>query len=118
MIFSVINLKISHLKQKILLTVIYFIVVLLFALFVQNCIFKRFFGIHCPGCGMTRACVSALRFDFASAFSYHPMFWSMPLLYLYFLVDGKLFPGKYTDKIILSGIGVGFVVNWIVGFFI
>ena len=38
-----------------------------------HCPFRYFFGVACPGCGMTRALLSALRFDFAAAFSYHPL---------------------------------------------
>ena len=38
-----------------------------------TCPVKHFLGVSCPGCGMTRACLSALRFDFASAFYYHPL---------------------------------------------
>ena len=52
------------------------------------------FGVHCLGCGMSRAVISVLRFDFSAAFSYHLMFWSLPLLYLCFLRDGKLFKNK------------------------
>ena len=35
-----------------------------------GCPFRFFFGISCPGCGMTRALLAALRLDFAAAFSY------------------------------------------------
>jgi hypothetical protein len=40
-------------------------------------------GISCPGCGMTRACVSALRLDFSSAFDYHPLWVLMPPLAIF-----------------------------------
>lgn len=33
-----------------------------------GCPFRFFFGISCPGCGMTRALLAALRLDFAAAF--------------------------------------------------
>ena len=38
-----------------------------------TCPVKYLTGVSCPGCGMTRACLSALRFDFESAFYYHPL---------------------------------------------
>ena len=38
-----------------------------------TCLVKYFTGVSCPGCGMTRACLSALRFDFSAAFYYHPL---------------------------------------------
>lgn len=31
-------------------------------------------GISCPGCGMVRAYVALLHFNFAEAFHYHPLF--------------------------------------------
>ncbi len=37
------------------------------------CPVRCFFGIPCPGCGMTRALLSALRLDFSAAFAYHPL---------------------------------------------
>ena len=45
-----------------------------------TCLVKYFTGVSCPGCGMTRACLSALRFDFESAFYYHPLWIVMPPL--------------------------------------
>ncbi len=45
---------------------------LLFALGI-TCPIKYVTGISCPGCGMSRACFSALRLDFEAAFSYHPL---------------------------------------------
>ena len=53
-----------------------------------TCPIKFVTGVSCPGCGMTRACLSALRLDFADAFYYHPL-WiglipaSVALLYLH-----------------------------------
>lgn len=38
-----------------------------------GCPIKLFLGISCPGCGMTRACLYAVRFDFAAAFYHHPL---------------------------------------------
>lgn len=44
------------------------------------CVFRSVTGIPCPGCGMTRALTAAVRFDLAAAFSYHPLWWTLPLL--------------------------------------
>jgi len=38
------------------------------------CMFKSAVGLPCPGCGMTRACLAALRLDFSRAFVMHPLF--------------------------------------------
>ena len=53
-----------------------------------GCPFRFFFGISCPGCGMTRALLAALRLDFAAAFSYHPLFFLLP----FFLLGFYLYP--------------------------
>ena len=47
-----------------------------------GCVFLYFLGIPCPGCGMTRALAAVLRGDAASAFSFHPLWWTLPLLLL------------------------------------
>lgn len=47
--------------------------------FFYRCPFYAFFGIPCPGCGMTRAFLSLLRFDFVGAWGWNPMVF--PLLF-------------------------------------
>ena len=37
------------------------------------CVFHLATHLECPGCGMTRAVSSILKFDFASAFKYNPL---------------------------------------------
>lgn len=105
--------KISYAKEKILLTLGYCGVVVIFYYFRIPCLWQKLLKFPCPGCGMTRALLAALRLDLRAAFSYHPMFWSLPILYLYFLLDRGLFSNKYINKIVLYLIGVGFVVQWI-----
>ena len=105
--------KIKEIKNKMLLTGIYVGIVLAFWALQIPCIFKQFLGIECMGCGMTRAVISAVTLDFGAAFSYHPMFWSLPILYLYFLFDGTVLGKKALDRMVLIGIGIGFLVNWI-----
>lgn len=45
------------------------------------CPIKWFTGISCPGCGMTRAFRCALRLDFPAAFGFHPLFFTVPLIF-------------------------------------
>lgn len=52
-----------------------------------GCPFRYFFGISCPGCGMTRALLAALRLDFVAAFSYHPLFFLLPFFLLAYYLD-------------------------------
>lgn len=55
-----------------------------------GCAVYRLLGVPCPGCGMTRAWLQALRLDFAGAFRWHPLFWTLPLLVLLFLFCNRL----------------------------
>ena len=54
------------------------------------CLFRRFTGIICPTCGISRAWISALRLDFSAARAYQPLFWSVGVLAVVFLLDGLL----------------------------
>jgi hypothetical protein len=38
------------------------------------CIFKNIWRHDCYGCGMTRAIISAIQFDFAAAYNYNKIF--------------------------------------------
>ena len=105
-------MKISHLKEKLILTAAYLAYAFLWRYFGLPCLFELAFGIPCPGCGMTRAALALLQLDFAAAFSYHPMIFAMPILYLYFLSDNGLFHKKLPDRLVLIAIGLGFLLQW------
>lgn len=107
----------QRIKQPVLkavITILYLAAVTVLYLSPISCIFIELFGIRCIGCGMTRALLSAIRFDFASAFGYHAMFWSLPILFLYFVFDGNLFKNKILNRAVFIAIAVGFIINWIV----
>lgn len=53
-----------------------------YALGQSNCMFKAMFGLPCPGCGMTRACISLLKLDFTKAMHFHPLFWLPPIAFV------------------------------------
>ena len=101
-------------KSKILFILCFAVIITVMYLIQFGCVFQRLFGIICPGCGMTRAVLSILRFDFMSAFEYHGMFWSLPICALYFLCDGRPFKSNKLNIAIVVAIGVGFLVNWFV----
>lgn len=47
----------------------------------EVCIFTLLSGYHCPGCGMTRACMHIIHFDFVPALEYNKMaFVVLPVL--------------------------------------
>lgn len=105
--------RITHKGIKFGATVAFFLGLGILHHFSVPCIFQTLFSIPCPGCGMTRAYLSLLHLDFAAAFSFHPMFWSVPILYLYVLYDGKLFLNKRLNMGVLIAIGVGFLLSYI-----
>ncbi len=78
-----------------------------------QCLFRRFLGIICPGCGMTRAILACLRLDFAAAFRHHPMVFSLPVLFIYFIMDGKVFKKRTVNIAVLLAVCAGFLVNYI-----
>lgn len=71
-------------------------IVILFLYFTGiGCPIKFFTGISCPGCGMTRACLSALELDLQNAFIFHPLFWVIPCY-----IIGYCFRNKLSKKFI------------------
>ena len=76
------DIRKQNVKEEILFFAIFAILLYFFDV---KCLFRYFFGISCPGCGMTRAYRSLLHLDIISAFNYHPLFWTVPIiLYMYF----------------------------------
>lgn len=106
-------MKIKNAKEKLIIIIAVSAFALLMWAFKLPCVFKALFKIDCLGCGMTRAVISAFKFDFVSAFSHHKMFWSLPILTLCFLFDGKLFKNKFINITVLLLIGLGFLLNWV-----
>lgn len=107
-------MKIANWKDKLLTCGILLICVTVFWIFQIPCFFNALFGIPCPGCGMTRAFVNVIKLDFVGAFEMHAMFWSMPILLGYYLKDWHLFKNKWINIGVISLIGIGFLINWIV----
>jgi len=106
--------KVTHLRLKLLLTLLMVGVLAVMWVLQTGCPLYRVTGIPCPGCGMTRAWVLAARLDFATAFALHPMFWAMPILYGFFLFDFQPFRAKWLNWVILLAIGLGFAVAYAV----
>lgn len=90
-------------KYKSVLTALMAIgcLLLVFIIFNVPCLIKFTTGISCAGCGMTRAWLSALRLDLAAAFSYHPLFWAVPIALLLLLLH-KRYP--VFSKIVFTGL--------------
>lgn len=108
------NKKTKSLIIKLALTVAYLSLVALLYYFNVPCVYKSLLGTECLGCGMTRAMLSVLKLNFKEAFAFHPMFWSVPILYVYIIKDGRLFKNKILNFALLILIGIGFLSNWLI----
>ncbi len=101
-------------KDKLIVSVILLAVVVGMKLFGISCPIYAATHIPCPTCGMTRAWIAALTFDFATAFSYHALFWTVPLLYVCFLYDGRLFRKAWANTLFYIVIGAAFLIRWLI----
>ena len=108
-----INNRIKNLKIKLIATAGVGIALLLIVVFDVSCPIRIASGFPCISCGLSRAWLSALRLDFSAAFSFHPMFWSIPVLYLYVLFDAKLFKNAIINWTVFGLIAAGFLVNYV-----
>lgn len=106
-------IRIKEIRNKILLTMLYSGILIIFWLLEVPCLFKYFLKIPCPGCGMSHALFWVLQGNFSRAFDAHPMFWSMPILYAFFILDSEILKNKVLNRIVLTLIGIGFLIVWI-----
>ncbi len=76
------------------------------------CPIKHLTGLSCAGCGMTRACLSALSLDFSAAFAYHPL-WVilLPLAVSVIIFSAKGY--KRTLNAVLISAAVLFFGAWL-----
>lgn len=97
-------------KDKLAIGAIGAVVLGLWLFFQPGCPIRNATGIPCPGCGMSRAWMAALRLDLAGAMEYHPMFWSIPVLGWMFWRDFQPFRQKWQNFALLLALTVGLVV--------
>lgn len=82
------------------------------------CPFLRLTGIPCPGCGTTHAVRALLCGDFLGAFRFHGMFWTFPVLWLYFLTDFRFLKVKrYNDGAFIA-IVAGYFLDYCIRVFL
>jgi len=55
-------------------------------------------GYPCPGCGMTRAALRLLRFDFSGAWAMHPFIYAVVILGMMFCINRYLLNEKYSRQ--------------------
>lgn len=101
--------KIRYLPAKLILTAAYLAFAALWYIHDMPCIFRAALGIRCPGCGTTRAWLAALDGRLPEAFSYNPLFWAVPVLYIFILYDGHVFGNERLDRVIIATILAGYL---------
>lgn len=110
----------TKLPQKLVLLAAFALLLLIWWRNDWGCLLQRNTGIPCPGCGLTRAWLAAIRLDFAGAFSWHPMFWSVPVLALFLVYDAELFPSRKWNitiwGLILAGWAVAYAARLVMYF--
>ncbi|MEE1239121.1 MAG: DUF2752 domain-containing protein [Acutalibacteraceae bacterium] len=67
-----------------------YIIIILVILFCYRCPIKAIFDIPCAGCGLTRAMICAMHFDFVGAFELHPLFGVIALEILYLIFRNRI----------------------------
>lgn len=79
-----------------------------------TCVFLKFIGIPCPGCGMTRAFISLIKLDFVKAIKYNIVIFFMPYIFMYIFLDFK----HKIHNVILIIIAVIAIINWLIKVFL
>ncbi len=74
--------------KKIFIILFELILVYLILKYDINCFFKKYFGIRCVSCGLTRAFLAIMEFKFLDAFKYNIM--SIPL-FIFLIIINILF---------------------------
>ena len=81
-----------------------------------TCPIKYITGISCAGCGMSRAWISLLHFNFHDAFMYHPLFFLPPVVVIVMLLKSKINIKIY--KIFMFTMAGAFVIVYLYRMFI
>ena len=75
-------MKIRDIIVLIVIFLIYAVLIISFDIGIP-CVFYEITGLYCPGCGITRLCLSLFEGDIYQAFRYNPIiFINLPILFI------------------------------------
>jgi hypothetical protein len=74
-------------KYYFIIIIVLIIVFILSILGIYKCPYRLLFGIPCPTCGLTRAFISLLSFDFKSAFKYHSLYFLVIIGFIFYTLE-------------------------------
>lgn len=87
----------------------------------SECLFFKYLGIYCPGCGGTRSLIAFLHGQFLKSFCFHPFIMYVFVMYMWFMVSHTLekihvqhIKGLLFKEWILYGSLVVLALNFIV----
>lgn len=92
-------MKIRDIIVLIVIFLIYAVLIISFDIGIP-CVFYEITGLYCPGCGITRLCLSLFEGDIYQAFRYNPIiFINLPILFILFVLNIFLKNNKNIKKI-------------------
>ena len=99
MIKSYIDLFLKFINKNIIRIISFLLFVLYCTTYhIENCIFQFLFGLPCPGCGLGRACISLIKFDFIGAFFYNPFVFVLPIIMWVIIFQERPIIGKINKS--------------------
>ena len=92
-------MKIRDIIVLIVIFLIYAVLIIRFDIGIP-CVFYEITGLYCPGCGITRLCLSLFEGDVYQAFRYNPIiFINLPILFILFVLNIFFKKNKNIKKI-------------------
>ncbi len=88
----------KRIVKVITLVLILILLSIIFVKFVNfQCIYKKYFGFYCTGCGFTRMMRSIFRFEFYQAFRYNPLLFFLLILFIPYAIYKTIYYIKYGE---------------------
>lgn len=108
-------MKLFQLKNlPFFIIIIFYLIGVSINTFPNLCIIKNIFGIPCPSCGMTRATFASLKGSFGLAFHYHPLFFTIPFIFvsIFWLIQTKRLIIKKYLSLFLYVMVAGWLITY------